>query len=278
LVPTVGRAKVSFDKLEALGFSLDGEAAAKASPAPLPPPAGGRWESVELVGVTHRYYREGDDDHFTMGPIDLALRPGEVVFLVGGNGSGKTTLAKLIAGLYAPEEGEVRLDGLPVTDATRAAYMQHFSFVFSDFFLFDSLLGLESPGVDDEAARWLERLQLSHKVSVRDGRLSTTALSQGQRKRLALLTAYLEDRPIYIFDEWAADQDPTFKELFYLELLPALRARGKGVLVISHDDHYYATADRLLKLDYGRLEYDGDPGCLYGQPAYDDAGEAHAPA
>jgi putative ATP-binding cassette transporter len=93
-------------------------------------------------------------------------------------------------------------------------------------------------------------------VKVEDGKLSTTDLSQGQRKRLALLTAYLEDRPIYLFDEWAADQDPHFKNVFYRELLPALRARGKTVFVISHDDRFYDVADRLIKLDYGKIVHD----------------------
>lgn len=110
--------------------------------------------------------------------------------------------------------------------------------------------------MDAQATKYLQQLQLDHKVKVENGQLSTTALSQGQRKRLALLTAYLEDRPIYLFDEWAADQDPVFKEIFYTQLLPELRSRGKTVLVISHDDHYFHLADRIIKLDYGKIEYD----------------------
>jgi putative ATP-binding cassette transporter len=93
-------------------------------------------------------------------------------------------------------------------------------------------------------------------VTVKDGKLSTTELSYGQRKRLALLTAYLEDRPIYIFDEWAADQDPHFKSVFYNSILPSLKAKGKCVIVISHDDRYYYVADRIVKLDYGRIVLD----------------------
>jgi putative ATP-binding cassette transporter len=192
------------------------------------------------------------------------------VFLVGGNGSGKTTLAKLLVGLYAPAAGEVRVDGERVDDGNRDAYLRRFSAVFSDFYLFERFLGLEGPGLDGKAAEYLETLQLAHKVSVHDGRLSTTDLSQGQRKRLALLTAFLEDRPIYLFDEWAADQDPVFKRFFYLRLLPELKARGKTVVAVTHDDHYYGVADRVVKLDYGRVEYDGAPDGLYpraGDPA-----------
>jgi putative ATP-binding cassette transporter len=128
--------------------------------------------------------------------------------------------------------------------------------VFSDFYLFEELLGLKNSYLDAQATKYLQQLQLDHKVKVENGQLSTTALSQGQRKRLALLTAYLEDRPIYLFDEWAADQDPVFKEIFYTKLLPELRSRGKTVLVISHDDRYFHLADRIIKLDYGKIEYD----------------------
>jgi putative ATP-binding cassette transporter len=110
--------------------------------------------------------------------------------------------------------------------------------------------------LDERAFKYLSQLQLNHKVQVKDGTLSTTELSQGQRKRLALLAAYLEDRPIYVFDEWAADQDPHFKEIFYRQLLPELKARGKALLVISHDDRYYHLADRLIKIDYGQVVQD----------------------
>jgi putative ATP-binding cassette transporter len=203
--------------------------------------------------VTHTYRREGGEDSFLLGPVDLTFRPGELVFIAGGNGTGKTTLAKLLVGLYTPECGEVRLNHAPVTDETREGYRQLFSAVFSDYFLFESLLGFDAGGLDERARAYLAQLQLDSKVKVEGGTLSTVELSQGQRKRLALLTAYLEDRPVYLFDEWAADQDPLFKEIFYLQMLPELKSRGKLVIVITHDDRYYHVADRLVKLDYGRV-------------------------
>ncbi|MFL6257623.1 MAG: cyclic peptide export ABC transporter [Pyrinomonadaceae bacterium] len=253
-VPTLGRGEVALRKVEEMGLTL----AANIHDGPTEAHDGEKatWRSLELNGVTHSYMREGEDSKFTLGPIDLSLEPGGIVFLVGGNGSGKTTLAKLLTGLYAPETGRIYLDGRPITDENRDFYCQHFSVVFSDFYIFESLLGLESPELDAQAQHYLTQLQLTHKVQVKEGALSTTDLSQGQRKRLALLTAYLEDRPIYLFDEWAADQDPAFKEVFYHQLLPELKSRGKTVIVISHDDRYYYMADRIIKLDYGKIESD----------------------
>ena len=169
------------------------------------------------------------------------------------NGSGKSPLAKIITGLYVPEAGEIRLDGEPITNKNRDNYRQLFSAVFGDFYLFDNLLGLKNANLDAQATEYLELLHLNHKVKVSNGVLSTTSVSQGQRKRLALLTAYLEDRPFYLFDEWASDQDPLFKNVFYTQLLPDLRARGKTVLVITHDDKYFDLADRIVKLDCGRI-------------------------
>jgi len=257
VLPILGRAAVALQKVQDLGLMLSTSSDAAAGSAQLADlPA---WNSLQLTNVTHAYYHENDDSRFLLGPIDLTLHPGELVFLVGGNGSGKTTLAKLLIGLYPPETGAITLDGQPVTDANRESYHQLFSTVFSDFYLFDQLLGLVSPELDAQARDYLVQLQLDRKVQVDQGILSTTDLSQGQRKRLALLTAYLENRPFYVFDEWAADQDPLFKELFYTQLLPDLKARGKTVLVITHDDAYFHLADRLLKLDSGQLTDRGHP-------------------
>ena len=253
--PFLSHASVALQKIEALGLSpaADGIVGdSNNSPAPEP-----SWKRLNLVGVSYSYTHELDGGNFTLGPIDLTLQPGELIFLIGDNGSGKTTLVKLLTSLYVPEAGEIRMDGVPINSENREDYAQHFSVVFSNYFLFDQLLGLDAPDLDRRARDFLTRLYLDHKVTIEEGILSTTELSEGQRRRLALLTAYLEDRPIYIFDEWAAGQDPQFKNIFYLQILPELKARGKSVLVISHDDRYYHIADRIVKLDEGRIEYDG---------------------
>jgi putative ATP-binding cassette transporter len=263
LLPQLARANISLKKIESLGLTLKADTPDEMEEGDMDGDLA--WRQLDLVAVTHTYHRERENTSFALGPITLSFRPGELTFLVGGNGSGKTTLAKLLTGLYLPESGHVSLDGEVINERNRNFYRQHFSVVFSDFFLFDSLLGLESGGLDDKAREYLVQLQLDHKVQVKEGALSTIDLSQGQRKRLALLTAYLENRPFYIFDEWAADQDPLFRDIFYLQLLPELKARGKTVLVISHDDRYYHLGDRIIKLDYGqvvsdtRLKSGGEP-------------------
>jgi putative ATP-binding cassette transporter len=249
-LPNLGGASVAVSNVEQLGLSLVAESEPEADvfgPAR-------SWQSIELRGVTHAYRGERDGHDFTLGPLDLTLRPGEMVFLAGGNGSGKTTLAKILTGLYPPERGQIRLDGEVVDERNRERYRQLFSAVFSDFYLFEHLNGLGADDLDARAHDYLTRLRLDDKVRVTDGALSTTELSQGQRKRLALLAAYLEDRPVYVFDEWAADQDPFYKDAFYNELLPELRARGKTLFVITHDDRYYHLADYVVRLDYGQMQ------------------------
>jgi putative ATP-binding cassette transporter len=256
-LPTFGRAEVSIRRIEEVGAELSAYTVDEPKPPESRPDRA--WDSLSLVGVVHSYRREGEESSFVLGPIDLTFRPGELVFIAGGNGSGKTTLAKLITALYVPDSGEIVFNGQRVADGNREAYRQNFSAIFSDFYLFNTLLGLDALNLDEIAHEHLSRLQLSHKVRIQKGELSTTDLSQGQRKRLALLTAYLEDRPIYLFDEWAADQDPAFRDFFYCEILPALKAKRKLVLAISHDDRYYGLGDRLIKLTYGKVEYDAQP-------------------
>ncbi len=250
-VTLMGRAEIAYGKIESLGVSLAAVEKEKLVKSPVIQTKVS--SKLEFKGITHSYYREKEDNNFTLGPIDLTINSSEIIFLIGGNGSGKTTLAKLITGLYLPEKGEIRLNDQLITEENREYYRQHFSVIFTDFYLFENLLGLENAALDEKAHNYLVALQLDHKVEVKNGSLSTVALSQGQRKRLALLTSYLEDRPYYIFDEWASDQDPIFKELFYTKLLPELKKRGKTVIVITHDDKYFYLADRLLKMNYGNL-------------------------
>jgi putative ATP-binding cassette transporter len=247
-VPAVHEAGVSLKKIEQLDTSLRGITPPPADPSPF---ITDNSLHLTLRGVCHKYRGDIEDQQFMLGPVDLELRKGEILFITGGNGSGKSTLAMLLLGLYEPETGEILLNGQPVTTARLECYRRHFSAVFADFHLFEQLLYTDRKSQEQSARHYLKLMGMDHKVKVENGVFSTLALSSGQRKRLALIASYIEDRPIYVFDEWAADQDPVFKRVFYTELLPELKARGKTVVVISHDDAYFGTADRLLKLEDG---------------------------
>jgi putative ATP-binding cassette transporter len=255
-IPTLNAARVSLARIEKVMAEF-GSLRVQASPVSSTHDAS--FETLTMRGVTHSYFHERDERMFRIGPVDLTFRPGELVFIVGGNGSGKTTLAKVLTGLYEPESGVIEVDGNAVDAESRAAYRERFTAVFNDFHLFDALLGIVDPNdasraaADARANALVARLALDHKVKVIDGAFSTRSLSTGQRKRLALVVAYLEDRPLYLFDEWAADQDPAFKAVFYEQLLPELRARGKTVIVVTHDDRYFSLADRVLKLENGMV-------------------------
>lgn len=217
------------------------------------------FRELRLSNVHYRYPGQGDEFAFHLGPIDLQVRRGELIFIVGGNGSGKSTLAKLLTGLYQPSEGTVALNGVTLDAANSEWHREHFAAIFADFYLFADVLGENGQldGLEERVDHYLQRLGLAHKVQFVDGRLSTTALSQGQRKRLALLLLMMEGREVLLLDEWAADQDPVFRHVFYHELLPELQAAGKTIIAISHDDRYFDVADRIYRLDYGQLvDYD----------------------
>ncbi|NUT84321.1 cyclic peptide export ABC transporter [Pseudomonas brassicacearum] len=216
------------------------------------------WSRIELKTVRMHYQELHAESGFSLGPIDLTVQAGELIYIVGGNGCGKSTLAKILCGLYIPQDGEILLDGKPVTDASRNEYRDLFSAVFSDFHLFNRLIGPdEEDGNPTLARKYLETLGLADKIKIEGLGYSTLkALSYGQQKRLALVCAYMEDRSVYVLDEWAADQDPPFKKFFYEELLPDLKRRGKTVLIITHDDQYFQLADRIIKLSDGQIVSD----------------------
>lgn len=242
-LPTLLSAQVAFNKLNT--FSLAPYRADFLQPEPHP-----HWQTLELRDVCFHY----PDNSFAVGPINLTLQRGELVFLIGGNGSGKSTLAMLLTGLYQPASGQILLDGQPLAADKPEDYRKLFSAVFTDVWLFDRLLGPGGKAADSALVdQWMAYLKMTHKLQLDNGRIVDLKLSKGQKKRVALLLALAEERDIILLDEWAADQDPHFRREFYQQLLPLLQQMGKTVFAISHDDHYFQHADRLLEMRSGQL-------------------------
>nr|VFJ58841.1 MAG: putative ATP-binding cassette transporter [Candidatus Kentron sp. FW]VFJ58921.1 MAG: putative ATP-binding cassette transporter [Candidatus Kentron sp. FW]VFJ63132.1 MAG: putative ATP-binding cassette transporter [Candidatus Kentron sp. FW] len=250
-IPSITQSKVSMDNIQGLERDLDAAIAEQENRAANVVPMG--FDTIKLDELSFRYDSPQGSDTFEVGPITLDIRRGEVLFIVGGNGSGKTTLLKLLTGLYLPVSGAIRVNGNTVENKDYQAYREMFTTIFSDFYLFSRLYGIDD--IDgNEMHDLLRRFGLDKKTRYRDGGFTSINLSTGQRKRLAYISCYLEDRRIYVFDELAADQDPVFRQFFYDTLLPELKAAGKTIIAITHDDHYFHACDRLIKMDYGQIE------------------------
>ncbi|WP_175653856.1 cyclic peptide export ABC transporter [Pseudomonas sp. Marseille-P9899] len=249
-MPIISRAKIALGRIAELSWKFS-------SPEPHllvsdRPSALQNMQTLELRNVRYDYPPVEGSESFHLGPINLSIKQGDIVFIVGENGGGKTTLIKLLLGLYTPQQGETLLNGEVLQPEELDDYRQLFTTIFADYYLFDDPLPGDAPLTGD-AAKYLERLDIAHKVSIRDGAFTTTDLSTGQRKRLALISAWLDERQLLVFDEWAADQDPAFRRVFYTELLPELKQQGKTIIVISHDDRYFPIADQLVRMEGGRI-------------------------
>jgi putative pyoverdin transport system ATP-binding/permease protein len=210
------------------------------------------WDTMTIENVTYRHLAH-DHSSFHLGPISLRVRKGQITFIVGGNGSGKSTLSKIMTLHYFPSAGAVFFDDEKISTANITGYRQGISAIYSDYYLFDRALTSDDDEIIANVSHYLRALQLDSVVKFEEGRFSTLALSDGQRRRLALLVAILEDRQLYVFDEWAADQDPEFKRFFYHNVLPELRARGKCVIAITHDDRFFSIADQVFVMEQGTL-------------------------
>lgn len=250
-IPVLFRAKTASEKITSLFLSEN----SAAPPSERRVTVGSQWNHPnELILSELRFSYPNDISRgkTTLGPVDLNLQMGEIVFITGGNGSGKTTLVKLLTSLYQPTSGEIYLDGQIVSPVNREWYQEHFYCLFSDFNLsreyLNSICSLENHP-ESKALKML----MQHNAAIADpiDTKSTDRYSSGERARLALYPMLALDRPIVIFDEWAAHQAPTYKRLFYHELLPELKSKGKLVIVVTHDDRHFGVADRLFKLDDG---------------------------
>lgn len=220
---------------------------------PVAPPVGrGRFDDFRVLEVDAlRFtYRAAAGAGFSIGPISLRLARGQLVFVTGRNGSGKSTFLKALTGLYVTG-GHLRVDGAAIGPDELADYRALFGTIFVDHTLFERVYGM-APEDEPRAATLLAELGIADKTAIRDGRVTRRDLSTGQKKRLAMALTRLRDRPIVVFDEWAADQDPGFRDYYYHHLLPALRDAGKLVVVVTHDDRHFDRADRRIHFEDGR--------------------------
>jgi putative ATP-binding cassette transporter len=247
-MPQLAAADAAAANLVRLAKRLPPEPAGAALlPSPGPAP-------VELRGVSFAWRDPAMGAAlFQVGPVELALRPGEVVFVTGGNGSGKSTLLRLVTGLLVPEAGTILLGGEAVADANRQSYRDRVGAILGDLHLFRRSYGVAADPA--RVAALLEEYGLAGKVRLGPDRAweGERALSGGQRKRLAMVALLLEDSRIMVLDEWAADQDPSFRRRFYEEILPGFRAEGRAVLCATHDDRYFSAADRCFRMHDGHL-------------------------
>lgn len=252
VIPMLTAANGSADRIARLEADLLATArSADLDPADMPK----SFETIEFRDVEFRYFDRASETTFKVGPIDFTLNRGDLVFITGGNGSGKSTFMKLLAALYMPESGAITLDGMRIDDSTREKYRALITAIFSDYHLFLRLYGIGKPDPAD-VERLLKQFQLAAKTRLTDGEFRTIELSAGQRKRLALVVALMEKRPILFLDEWASDQDPDFRRKFYHELLPEWNKAGLTIVAISHDDRYLSELDypaRKLHMEEGRF-------------------------
>ncbi|HRI63649.1 MAG TPA: cyclic peptide export ABC transporter [Polyangium sp.] len=250
-----GRANVVLEELHELEKKLDAASTQNARLEDAEDPWEKRISTIEARDLEYIYRDEGGQKNFTIGPINLQFHKGEIVFIVGGNGSGKSTLLRVLTGLSVPTSGTLLVDGVPIDRNNVASFRDMITAIFADFHVYPKIHGLT--GIDPAIVnKLIQRMHLEDQTSLKDDTFTKTTLSTGQRKRLAMIVALLEDRPVIAFDEWAAEQDPEFREYFYRELLPELRDEGKIVIVISHDDRYFDCADRVVTMEYGKVRSD----------------------
>ncbi|MBC8756497.1 cyclic peptide export ABC transporter [Kordia sp. YSTF-M3] len=210
------------------------------------------FESLEFKNIGFQYESENQESKFALKNIDLKIDKGEVLFIVGGNGSGKSTFINILTGLYEPNAGDIVLNNDPsltikedLQDSMTAIFTNNhiFSFNYDDY-------GLEN---NTEYREMLEMMQMEKIITDDKEDSARRKFSKGQSKRMSMIFALLEKKPVLILDEWAADQDPHFRKYFYEELIPKFKAQGKTIIAVTHDDAYFHLADRIIKFDYGSI-------------------------
>jgi ABC-type siderophore export system fused ATPase/permease subunit len=216
------------------------------------------FSKVAFEDVSYEYFDKKKEKTFELGPLNLQVISGEVLFIVGANGSGKSTFVNLLTGLYKPLNGSIKFyNDKMQPDESEATFKKHVATIFTHPYLFsENYDGFEITEDNKQLSELIAKMKLSDVIRY-DTEKNTidNRLSKGQEKRLAMVYTLLEDKPIIVLDEWAAEQDPEFREFFYSTLIPELKQKGKTIIAISHDDKYFSYADRIIKFDYGKIEH-----------------------
>jgi len=217
---------------------------------------------VRLEGV--RFGHEGDRS--VLDGLDLGLRPGESVALVGATGSGKSTVAGLLARLYDPDDGRVLLDDHDVRELRLADVRRAVALVFEETFLFTESvrenIRFGRPDADDEsvasaatlagAAEFIAGLPDGYETVLGERGFS---LSGGQRQRIAIARAILADPAVLVLDDATSAVDATKEHEIRAALTKVMR--GRTTLVIAHRPATIALADRVAVLENGRIVEQG---------------------
>jgi cyclic peptide transporter len=222
-------------------------------------------EELRFENITYQHQSADYEQSFILGPINLTIKRGETIFIIGGNGSGKSTFINCLTGLYRPSEGNIYLNGKQISNDGKY-YQDQISAIFTDNHLFSRNYDNYTLKGNKEYEHLLKIMKLDTVVMDDREESARRKFSKGQSKRMAMIFALLEDSPILVLDEWAADQDPYFRRYFYEKLLPQLKAQGKTIIAVTHDDAYFKYADRILKFDYGKIVRD-----LNGMPLESEA-------
>jgi putative ATP-binding cassette transporter len=252
ILPQISKASNSIKAIAAMEESLDNELSNKLAVNYNEIPKPYAFDKIEAKDVIFRYPTVDDTPGYSIGPVNLSINKGEIIFIKGGNGSGKSTFLKVITGLYKPSSGALLINGSIVTSANYHRFRNLYSIIFTDFHLFEKIYTTSSID-EDKLNSLMTAMDLANKTSYIEGRFSHLSLSTGQRKRLALIVAILEQKEVLIFDEWAADQDPSFRKHFYEVILPELKSSGRTIIAATHDDRYFHICDRCFSMEYGLI-------------------------
>ena len=210
------------------------------------------FQSLQFKNVIY-WYGEQRQEAFKLGPINLTIHKGSVVVVVGGNGSGKSTFIDVITCLYKKKSGSILYNNIEIRDDLILPLRERIAILFRDGYSFQHNYSNINLLANEEYHYWLRLFQIEQigEDFARDFSV-VKRLSSGQRKRLAIILALLDDRDILILDEWEAEQQETFRNFFYLKILPIIRARKKTIIAITHDQHFADQADHTITFEFGR--------------------------